>query len=289
MSESTAGVAYGTATRISAHVRRITAPNPSFMTASGTNTYLIGDAQVAVVDPGPAIDSHIEAIQSAAADAIAVVAVTHTHPDHSPAALALAAATGARRLGNPLEADDGFQDTTFVSDRIFAHDEVHELGGCRVRALHTPGHVSNHYCLLVEEDGVLLTGDHMMQGSTVVIIPPHGDMGDYMRSMEMLLDYDIRLIGPGHGDPIEEPIAEMRRVLEHRRRREEKIHAALRRMGKADLDELLPLAYDDIDASRHMMAKMSLWAHLIKLREEGIIAVDGDIDAAGGGTRWQAL
>lgn len=289
MSEPDVDMAYGEAIKISEHVRRITAPNPSYMTAAGTNTYLIGDAEVAVVDPGPAIDEHIEAICAAGGDAIQVIAVTHTHPDHSPAAAPLRDRCGARMLGSTLAEDDGFQDLSFSGAEPFEHDAVYEIGGCHVRALHTPGHVSNHYCLLVEEDGLLLTGDHMMQGSSVVIIPPHGDMGDYIRSMEMLLDYDMRAIGPGHGGVIEEPIKAMRLIIEHRRRRESKVRASLRRLGEATLDELLPLVYDDVDAQRHMMAKMSLWAHLIKLNRDGEVGVDGASEKYSEDTRWRAL
>lgn len=258
---------HGEAVVLSPLVRRITAPNPSFMTAAGTNTYLIGHKNVIVIDPGPPIDSHCEAILSAGEGNISTIMVTHTHPDHSPAVALLLKKIKAHTIGNVIK-NDGYQDTSFVADESFAHDQVFDYEECHIRALHTPGHVKNHFCFLLEEEGMLFTGDHLMNGSTVVIIPPHGNMADYIRSLQLLLDYPIQYLAPGHGDIMENPKDIVQWTITHRAQREEKIVAALQNCGTASLDGLVTKVYDDVGSELHEMAKMSLWAHLIKLQEE---------------------
>jgi glyoxylase-like metal-dependent hydrolase (beta-lactamase superfamily II) len=262
-------------------VRRITAPNAGLMTGPGTNTYLIGRDQIAVVDPGPAEPSHIEAILNACGDKLRWILVTHTHPDHSPAAAALATASGAIVMGNTLADNDGFQDDSFEPVHGFAHDECLSTDEFSIRALHTPGHVDNHLCYLVEEDGVLLTGDHIMQGSTVVIIPPHGDMGDYIASLRLLLDYPLRGLGPGHGYYIDTPVAEVEGLIAHRLQREAKVVERLGGLAAMDLKALTPLVYDDVNPKLHPIARYSLWAHLIKLQKEGRAQQVGE--------QWQVL
>lgn len=261
--------------RLSPRVQRITAANASPMTGPGTNTYLIGERQVAVIDPGPALPEHIDAILAACGDRLRWILVTHTHPDHSPAAQALAEATGAQLMGNTLE-NDGFQDTSFIPAHSFAHDEVLAGPDFTLRALYTPGHVANHVCFLVEEDGLMLTGDHVMQGSTVVIIPPAGDMQAYIASLRLMLAYPLQALAPGHGQLIREPNAEIERLVEHRLGREAKVVQVLRELGEADLDALVPPVYDDVDPRLHVMARYSLWAHLIKLgREQRAVEREG--------------
>ena len=259
---------HGRAVQVSERVRRIVAPNPGPMTAEGTNTYLLGKEQVAVVDPGPKKPSHIDAIVQAAGERIRWILVTHTHPDHSPAAAMLAEATGAVMMGNTIS-DDGYQDTTFRSAHEFQHKERFCTEEFSVLALHTPGHVANHFCFLVEEDGLLLTGDHLMNGSTVVIIPPHGDMADYIDSLQLIRAQPLRRLGPGHGDIMAQPIAVIDGIIAHRLRRERKVLDVLAATGGGDLDMLLPAVYDDVRIELHGMAKMSLWAHLLKLQKEG--------------------
>ncbi len=261
-------MSHGRAVQVSERVRRIVAPNPGPMTAQGTNTYLLGREEVAVVDPGPKEPSHIEAILKAAGERIRWILVTHTHPDHSPAALPLAEATGAKLMGNVIP-DDGYQDTTFKSAHEFRHEERFCAPEFSALALHTPGHVANHFCFLIEEDGLLLTGDHLMNGSTVVIIPPHGNMSDYIASLQVIRAQPLCVLGPGHGDTMTEPIKVIDWVLAHRLQRERKVLDALISTGGGPLETLLPVVYDDVDPGLHAMAKMSLWAHLLKLQKEG--------------------
>ncbi len=211
------------------------------MTGPGTNTYLIGKDELAVIDPGPAIDSHLERIL--AAGKIRWVLCTHTHLDHSPAAALIRKATGAKLFGRPAPAG---QDASFAPDVVLAHGERIEVAGVSLRAIHTPGHASNHLCYLLEQNRMLFTGDHVMQGSTVVINPPDGDMRAYLASLELLLGEDLAILAPGHGYLIGEPHRELRRLIEHRRRREAKVREAIARLGEPTLEELLPLVYDDV-------------------------------------------
>lgn len=259
---------HGVPYRLNDRVRRLVAPNPGMMTGPGTNTYLLGDEQLAVVDPGPAIPEHIEAILAAGEGRIRWIICTHTHPDHSPAWQAVAAATGAEVIG-ALPADDRFQDDTFAPTTLLEHDWVLSTPEFNLRALHTPGHVSNHYCFLLEEDGMLFAGDHIMNGSTVVIVPPGGDMKAYIESLQLLLDYPLQSIAPGHGAVIDTPRQEVAGLVEHRLKRERKVVAGLSALGEADLDTLVKVVYDDVDVARHEWAKLSLAAHLIKLSAEG--------------------
>ncbi|MBM69847.1 MAG: MBL fold metallo-hydrolase [Haliea sp.] len=238
------------------------------MTGPGTNTYLLGEEQVAVVDPGPAIPEHIEAILAAGAGRIRWIICTHTHPDHSPAWQGVAAATGAEVIG-AMPADDRFQDDTFSPTTLLSHDWVLSAPEFTLRALHTPGHVNNHYCFLLEDDGMLFAGDHIMNGSTVVIVPPGGDMKAYIASLRLLLDYPLQSIAPGHGDLIHSPREEVAGLVEHRLARERKVVAGLSSLGQADLNALVKVVYDDVDPARHEWAKLSLSAHLIKLAAEG--------------------
>lgn len=268
-------IVHGQAVQVSERVRRITAPNPGPMTGFGTNSYLIGEQQVAVIDPGPADESHIQAILNACGEQLKWVIATHTHPDHSPAAVALAAATGAELMGNLLSHNDGFQDDSFKPEKSFSHDEVFATGEFTLRALATPGHVNNHFCFLVEDDGLLLTGDHIMQGSTVVIIPPHGDMKAYIESLQLLMDYPIKAMGPGHGFIIDNPKQEIQGLIDHRLGRESKVVSVLTEQATGTLDSLTPLVYNDVDISLHSIAQFSLLAHLIKLEKDGRVQRSG--------------
>ncbi|HEX2197033.1 MAG TPA: MBL fold metallo-hydrolase [Burkholderiales bacterium] len=259
-------LAPGVPKRLDRYTMRLTAPNPGAMTGPGTNTYLVGGEALAVIDPGPAIDSHIEKILSCGD--IKWVLCTHTHLDHSPAAAAIKAATGARVLGRPPAKG---QDATFAPDQILEDGERIRLGSTSFKVIHTPGHASNHLCYLLEETGMLFTGDHVMQGSTVVINPPDGNMRAYLASLERLLAEDLAILAPGHGYLIGEPQREVRRLMQHRMKREEKVIGALRRLGEASVEELVPLAYDDVPARMHGWAARSLTAHLHKLVADGAV------------------
>ncbi|HEY0337235.1 MAG TPA: MBL fold metallo-hydrolase [Burkholderiales bacterium] len=251
-------------------VVRITAPNPGVMTGPGTNSYIIGERELVLIDPGPQIDAHVQALQSAVGERLKWILCTHTHLDHSPAAHALKKATGARVLGR-IATQDGRQDADFAPDRIFNDGETVSADGVTLRAVHTPGHASNHLCYLLEERRMLFTGDHIMQGSTVVISPPDGDMQAYLASLDKLLALDLDRLAPGHGQVIETPHDEVRRLVSHRLKREEKAFNALLRKNPAMLDELVPLAYDDVAERLYPVARRSLHAHLIKLAREGRI------------------
>jgi len=260
----------GVPKRLDRLVTRLTAPNPGVMTGPGTNAYLVGEDEVAVIDPGPAIDAHIDAILAAAPGRIRWILCTHTHVDHSPGAALLKARTGATVIGR-RRPEHGNQDHTFAPDRVVEQGERLELGSLALRALHTPGHASNHVCYLLEATKMLFTGDHVMQGSTVVINPPDGDMRTYLASLEMLLHEDLAILAPGHGYLIGAPHKEVKRLIAHRLAREAKITTALDRLGSPTLEELLPVVYDDVHSRLHPVAARSLTAHLQKLAADGAV------------------
>ena len=259
----------GTTVQLSPKVRRITAPNPGYMTGPGTNTYLLGAGEdIVVIDPGPAIESHIEAVLAAAGGRIRWIMVTHTHTDHSPAAALLKAKTGAQLLGMPPPPLER-QDQSFRPDRVLVHGERLALADCVLRVIHAPGHASNQLCYLLEDEKLLFTGDHVMQGSTVVINPPDGDMRVYLDSLRQLQSEDLDWLAPGHGFLLGRPQEALERLLIHRLGRENKVLNAVRDAGTGTLEHLLPRVYDDVSPRLHPVASRSLLAHLIKLRDEG--------------------
>ncbi len=259
----------GNVVSVSGRVQRVTAPNPGVMTGPGTNTYIIGTDKLALIDPGPESAPHLSVILEAVGKRLKWILCTHTHLDHSPGAKALKAATGAQLLGFSKVPDDGRQDTGFAPDRALRDGDELDCGAFQLRAVHTPGHASNHLCYLLEGERWLFTGDHVMQGSTVVISPPDGDMIAYLRSLEKLLALDLAALAPGHGHVIEKPHDEVRRLVAHRLKREKKVIDAFGHRNPATLDELLPLVYDDVPQGIHSVARRSLHAHLIKLRDDG--------------------
>jgi glyoxylase-like metal-dependent hydrolase (beta-lactamase superfamily II) len=185
-------------------------------------------------------------------------------------------ATGATLVGlNPPPGQH--QDQTFHPDLIPADGETLSFGGCTIRAVHTPGHASNHVCYLLEEDRLLFTGDHVMQGSTVVINPPDGDMTAYVASLEMLQGTGISYLAPGHGFLIGEPDEMLDLLIRHRQLRERKALSALKAIGPASLEELTPVVYDDVPPFKHVWAARSLLAHLLKLEREGLAAPAGGV------------
>lgn len=264
----------GQVTTLSPLVRRLVAPNPGPMTGAGTNCYLIGHEQIAVIDPGPADEGHIDAIVSACEDRIHAIVVTHTHRDHSPAAARLAERCGAPLVG-ASPPDDAFQDDSFSPDTEVSDGYLLSSGEWRLRAIHTPGHVGNHYCYLLEDEGLLMAGDHIMNGSTVVIVPPSGSMSAYIASLKKLLDYPLKTLGPGHGDLMDDPGDVVDWIVAHRLKREAKVVEKLALAGRSDLGDLVVPVYDDVSPSLHPMARLSLWAHLLKLEDDGRVKGDG--------------
>ncbi|RQP22977.1 MBL fold metallo-hydrolase [Piscinibacter terrae] len=261
------------AVRLSPRIIRVTAGNASVMTGPGTNSYLVGGGprnEWSVIDPGPVDEAHVQALVAAAPGPITRILVTHTHSDHSPACVALKAATGAITLGRIADFADR-QDKTFVPDQPLQGDERIVIDdGTTLRVIHTPGHASNHLCYLLEEENTLFTGDHVMQSSTVVINPPDGDMAAYVASLRSLAQMDgIDWLAPGHGFLMEQPRRAFEWIVRHRLQREAKVLEALQAGGPADADQLLAQVYDDVTPRLHAIAMRSLLAHLYKLRGEG--------------------
>lgn len=249
-------------------VRRLVAPNPSMMTGPGTNTYLFGTKAVAVLDPGPAISAHIDAIVERAAGALRWVVVTHTHPDHSPAAQLLAKRLDVELLGAAPPAH-GHQDKTFVPDRELADGDVLETDEFRLEAIHTPGHASNHVCYRHSALDWIFTGDHVIDGSTVVIDPPDGNMQHYIESLRRLQAMQCTALAPGHGEVIDDPDRVIDWIIAHRLQREEKVARAVADKPNHTSHELVPHVYTDVDPKLFGWAERSLLAHLIKLEADG--------------------
>jgi len=253
---------------LDAAVTRIIAPNGGVMTGPGTNTYLVGRHELIVIDPGPDDESHMQAILAAADGPIRWILCTHTHMDHAPGAARLKQLSGATVAAMlPPRTDHDFQMSV---DRILTDGDVISNADVAIRAVHTPGHASNHLCYLLEQNRMLFTGDHIMQGSTVVIWPPDGNMRAYVESLRRLLMIEIAVLAPGHGHLIEHPRDELNRLIEHRLRREDKVRQAVLRAGTGvTVETLLPSAYDDVSRSLYEWAALSLQAHLDKLVADG--------------------
>jgi glyoxylase-like metal-dependent hydrolase (beta-lactamase superfamily II)/8-oxo-dGTP pyrophosphatase MutT (NUDIX family) len=257
----------GKVTDLSPRVKRVTAPNGNFMTGPGTNSYLIGGGATnewALLDPGPDDAAHVRALLQALPGTLKWIFVTHTHKDHSPAVQAVKAATGATLIGMRAGHHE-YQDLTFQPDLVPGDGQVFRLpGNATLTAIHTPGHASNHFCYQLHEDRLLFTGDHVIQGSTVVISPPDGDMNDYLASLRKLLSLDVDWLAPGHGFLMPEPRQAVRKLIEHRLAREALIVAAWD-AGARSLDALRAAVYPDLRPELHGMAQRSILAHLIKL------------------------
>ena len=255
-------------------VRRITAGNPGMFTGPGTNTYLIGDEEVTVIDPGPALHEHIEAIIQASAN-IKQILLTHTHPDHSPGTRLLQDNIGVPVFALITESSKD-QDITFTPERILIDGEIIANEYYSIEVIHTPGHASNHLCYLLKDEKLLFTGDHIMDGSTVVIASPDGSMQDYIDSLAKLKEYDLNKIAPGHGELIDEPYAVVDWIIKHRFERESKVIDVLKQHNSGDLNTLVKDIYADVDAMLHPVAKWSLESHLIKLIDEGVVTRKND-------------
>ena len=272
----------GTAVRLTPLVRRLLAPNPSPFTFTGTQTHIVGNGEVAIIDPGPAIAAHIEAlVEAVRGEQVAAIVCTHTHVDHSPGSRAVAAATGAPIVGcAPIafaeegEGDESF-DRDYAPDRVLADGERIEGEGWSLEAVATPGHTSNHLCFALQKEGVLFSGDHVMGWSTSIVSPPDGDMAAYRASLEKLLHREDRVYYPAHGDPVEEPHKHVRGLILHRNHREAQILAELSG-GPASIPEMVASMYRQIDLGLHPAAARSVLAHLIDLQARGLVRCDGE-------------
>ena len=252
-------------------IERVTASNGSVFTGPGTNSYLIGKEDITLVDPGPKIDAHIENLIRLGEGKIKRILVTHTHRDHSPAAKVLGEILNVPLMGRLLEKDDSLQDRTFKPEFILKHGDLIETNEYTIETVHTPGHASNHLCYLIQEEKVMLTGDHIMNGSTVVIAHPDGSMKDYLSSLELLRNYNFNKIGPGHGDFLGDPIAVVDWIIDHRLEREKKVISKLKLFSTVTSKDLVASVYDDVDSKLHPIAIWSLEAHLYKLLEDGMV------------------
>ena len=245
------------------------------MTGPGTNTYLFGSEEVAVLDPGPVIESHLKVIQEIADAPIRWVLVTHTHPDHSPAAVELARMTGAELLGRPPP-EGQHQDKTFVPDRVLEGGDRLSIDGSEIEVIHTPGHASNHICFRHVELNWVFTGDHVIDGSTVVINPPDGNMKHYLESLSKVKELRPAALAPGHGELIQDPARAIGWIIDHRLEREVKVATALKANPGLTSMELVPHVYKDVDKRLYGLAERSLLAHLLKLEDDGSAVQAGE-------------
>jgi glyoxylase-like metal-dependent hydrolase (beta-lactamase superfamily II) len=258
-------------------IRRIRAGNAGPFTFLGTNSYLLGEGAVTLVDPGPEDAAHHAALLAALGpgERVARILVTHTHRDHTAGLPALRAATGAPTFGfgphltPPGPGGEG-ADHAFTPDTTLADGETLQGEGWRLTALHTPGHCGNHLCFALEEQGILFSGDHAMSCSTSVVIPPDGDMADYMAALARIAARPWFLLLPGHGAPLPDPNPLLHALLHHRREREALVLAALRTHGPATAEALVPPVYGALDPKLVRAAGHSLLAHLRKLEGEGM-------------------
>jgi glyoxylase-like metal-dependent hydrolase (beta-lactamase superfamily II) len=286
-------VDYGRVEQVSPSIRRVIADNPSKFTYRGTGTYIVGHGDVAVIDPGPDLDSHRDALAAAlAGERVRAILVTHCHADHSPLAAWLRAETGAPtfafgphpRPGPGADAvdepDDGVQieestDFDFApTDAVADGDVVVDGAGLTIAAVHTPGHTSNHTCWSLAEESVLFTGDHVMGWSTTVVSPPDGDMRDYVESLRRVAARDDAVLWPTHGPSREDARDYVESLVEHRLDRERGVLDAVR-AGRATIPEIVELLYVDVREELHRPAGRTVWAHLVALVREGRVEVDG--------------
>ena len=296
---------YGEAVPVTPRITRLVAENPSKFTYHGTGTYIVGEGrQVAVIDPGPRLDSHRDALAAALRGReVIAICITHCHADHSPLAAWLSAETGAPTIGfgphprlddpdadEPItvdgvsgsEAGEGAEAVEETTDYDFEpHHRVidGELAVAgpdfTLRAVHTPGHTSNHLCFALTEDEALFTGDHVMGWSTTVIAPPDGDMAAYFDSLRRVMARRDRVLWPTHGAPVTEPGPYLEAFLAHRLEREAQVLAAVR-SGRAEVAEMVKLLYADVREELHKAAGRSVLAHLVKLVADGAVVIDND-------------
>ena len=262
--------AAGRIVELSPRLRRITGNNPGIMTGPGTNTYLVGHERIAVIDPGVEDEQHVQRIAELGDGRIEWILVTHAHPDHSPASRALSRLTGAPILAHPHRLQ-GIRDMDFRADAHLLDDEKLCTPEFTLRAIHTPGHAADHLAFLLEEDAIVLAGDQVMDGATVVIAPPDGDMSAYLDSLHKLRKLDLQAIAPAHGRLLESPQAVLDEIINHRLMREAMVLAAVRDSGCHQIADMVKHIYTDVPEVLHPVAEGSVHAHLIKLQNEGLV------------------
>jgi glyoxylase-like metal-dependent hydrolase (beta-lactamase superfamily II) len=277
---------YDVLLRVAPSVRRIVANNPTPFTFKGTNTYVIGEGEIAVIDPGPEDEAHIDALLKAVAgERITHILVTHTHRDHTGAVEMLKERSGAQVLGfGPTGSERGarttspsgkaFVDQEFVPDRKLRDGDRIEIDGVRLEAIHTPGHAPDHLCFALTGQRTLFSGDHVMGWNTTVVAPPEGHMGDYMASLERLLERRDLVFFPGHGGRIETPRRVVKAYLIHRKMRESAIYACLKE-GARFIPQIFPKIYPRLESFYHPAAALSVLAHLELLQEKGLVQAEG--------------
>jgi glyoxylase-like metal-dependent hydrolase (beta-lactamase superfamily II) len=276
----------GKVEQVEEKVGRVLAPNPSPFTYTGTQSYIVGgDDGIAVIDPGPMEEAHLDALMAAIAGRrVAAICCTHTHFDHSPLAAPLKDLTGAPVIGcaglaldtkGDVRLDAGF-DKTYQPDQVLAHGESISGPGWTLSAVHTPGHTANHLCFALEETGALFTGDHVMGWSTSVIAPPDGDMADYMASLQLLHDREDRVYYPAHGEQVDNPRQLVRGMIGHRRQRERQVLRQLEKGPQAIID-MVPEMYKGTNPVLYPAAGMSVKAHLLDLARRGMVGQDGEL------------
>ncbi|HUJ48130.1 MAG TPA: MBL fold metallo-hydrolase [Rhizomicrobium sp.] len=280
-------VPYGEVIQLSPMVSRLLAPNPSPFTFKGTGVYFVGASEgatdIAVIDPGPLLPEHLNALRRAIeGKRVSHILVTHTHADHSPAAAPLKEWTGAKTYGfgpHGSGKDDGPKmeeggDLTFVPDVAVQDGDIIGGNGFAFECVYTPGHTSNHMCYALKEEQALFTGDHVMGWSTTVVTPPDGDMAQYMASLRKLIARDERILYPTHGAPIRDPKPYLEAYLDHRLEREAQILQSIRD-GRTTIPQMVEHMYADVDKRLHPAASRSVLAHLIQLEAEGRVRRDG--------------
>ena len=272
-------------------LRRVVARNPGPFTFHGTGTFIVGRGKVAIIDPGPAIPEHVDALLHAVrGESVTHLLVTHTHRDHSPACAAVGAATGAPsyaygahgagKIEAGVQVEEG-GDMAFRPDVRVRHGDVIEGEGFSFECVYTPGHTSNHLCFQYREHKALFSGDHVMGWNTSIISPPDGDMGQYLASLELLLARDDAQYWPTHGPCIADPKPFVREYIAHRHGRERQIHACLA-SGVHTIGEMVPMMYCDLPERMFPAAARSVFATVIHLVERGELVCDGElrVDAA---------
>ena len=274
-------VDYGAVTQLTPLVRRVIARNPSPFTFHGTCTYIIGHGQVAIIDPGPDDEAHIDALLNAVrGETVTHTFVTHTHRDHSPAAAAIKRSTGATTFafaahGGPRPAvgvEEG-ADLDFQPDQKMGDGDRVSGFNWTIAAVHTPGHTANHLCFDLNEEATLFSGDHVMGWSTTVIAPPDGSMADYLASLRKLLSRNDALFRPTHGPAITDPKPLVRAYLNHRAQRTTQVQQCLD-SGSNSIDEIVASIYADHDPRLHRAAAHSILAHLIAMIDDGRVRCD---------------